>query len=68
MSLSLVQRSPIDCDASCVITKSRGLGGHRPRWAVKPEKIIINKTVNHLPRLYDPKNSHPDEECVSGIP
>jgi hypothetical protein len=30
------------CGASlCVIKKPRGRGGHSPRWAAKPEKIII---------------------------
>jgi hypothetical protein len=39
---SLVQRSPTDCGASlCVIKKPRGRGGHSPRWAAEPEKIII---------------------------
>jgi hypothetical protein len=39
---SLVQRSPTDCGASlCVIKKPREQGGHRPRWATEPEKIII---------------------------
>jgi hypothetical protein len=38
---SLVQRSPTDCSASlCVIIKLRGRGGHSPRWAAEPEKII----------------------------
>jgi hypothetical protein len=41
-SWSLVQRIPTDCGASlCVITKLRGRGGHSPRWAAEPEKIII---------------------------
>jgi hypothetical protein len=43
---SLVQRSPTDCGASlCVIKKSRERGGHNPRWAAVPEKIIIVVTV-----------------------
>jgi hypothetical protein len=38
----LVQRSPTDCGAPlCVIKKPRGWGGHSPRWAAEPEKIII---------------------------
>jgi hypothetical protein len=41
-SWSLVQRSPTYCGASlCVITKPRERGGHSPRWAAEPEKIII---------------------------
>jgi hypothetical protein len=41
-SWSLVQRSPTDRGASlCVITKTRERGGHSPRWAAEPEKIII---------------------------
>jgi hypothetical protein len=40
---SLVQRSPTDCGASlCVIKKPRERGGHSPRWAAGPEKIINN--------------------------
>jgi hypothetical protein len=39
---SLVQRNPTDCGASlCVITKPRGRGGHRPRWAAEPEMMMI---------------------------
>jgi hypothetical protein len=42
MSWSLVQRSPTDCGALlCVIKKPRGWGGHSPRCAAVPEKIII---------------------------
>jgi hypothetical protein len=42
-SWSLVQESPTDCGASlCVIRKPRELGGHSPRWAAEPEKIIIS--------------------------
>jgi hypothetical protein len=42
LSWSLVQRSPTHCGAPlCVITKPRGRGGHSPRWAAEPEKIII---------------------------
>jgi hypothetical protein len=37
-SWSLIQRSPTDCGASCVITKPHERGGHRPRW----EKINNN--------------------------
>jgi hypothetical protein len=47
-SWSLVQRSPTDCGASlCVIKKPRELGGHSPRWAAVPEKIIneINNDI-----------------------
>jgi hypothetical protein len=41
-SWSLAQRSPTDCGASfCVITQPRERGGHSPRWAAEPEKIII---------------------------
>jgi hypothetical protein len=44
-SWSLVQKSLTNCDASvCVIKKSSGQGGHSPRWAAEPEKIIINMT------------------------
>jgi hypothetical protein len=33
---------PTDRGASCVITKPRReRGGHSPRWAAEPEKIII---------------------------
>jgi hypothetical protein len=43
-----VQRSPADGDASlCVITKPHGRGGHSPRWAAEPEKIIINNNNNN---------------------
>jgi hypothetical protein len=43
-SLSLVQTSPTDCGASLfVIKKPRGRGGHSPRCAAEPEKIINNK-------------------------
>jgi hypothetical protein len=39
---SLVQRSPTDYGASlCVIKNPRERGGHSPRWAAEPEKIII---------------------------
>jgi hypothetical protein len=43
-SWSLVQRGITDCAASllCVINKHRGRGGHSPRWAAEPEKIINN--------------------------
>jgi hypothetical protein len=41
-SWSLVQRSPTDCGALYVINKSRGRGGHSPRWATVPEKINDN--------------------------
>jgi hypothetical protein len=42
MSLSPVQRSPINWGASlCVIKKPRLRGGYSPRWAAEPEKIII---------------------------
>jgi hypothetical protein len=41
-SWSLVHRSPTNCGASlCVITKPRERGGHSPRWAAEPEKIIL---------------------------
>jgi hypothetical protein len=41
--LILVQRSPTDCGASlCVTKKPRERGGHSPRWAAEPEKIINN--------------------------
>jgi hypothetical protein len=40
-SWSLVQRSPINSGASlCVIKKPCERGGHSPRWAAEPEKII----------------------------
>jgi hypothetical protein len=42
----LVQRSPTDCGASlCVIKKPRERGGHSPRWAAEPEKIINKKII-----------------------
>jgi hypothetical protein len=34
---------PTDSGASCVIMKHRELGGHSPRWAAEPEKILRNK-------------------------
>jgi hypothetical protein len=41
-SWSFVQEEYTDCGASlCVITKPRQRGGHSPRWAAEPEKIII---------------------------
>jgi hypothetical protein len=41
-SRSLVQRSPTGCGASLrVITKPLERGSHSPRWAAKPDKIII---------------------------
>jgi hypothetical protein len=40
-SWSLVQMGPTDWWVLCMITKPRGRGVHSPRWAVKPEKIII---------------------------
>jgi hypothetical protein len=45
---SLAQRSPIDCGASlCVIKKSRGRGGHSPRWAGVSEKHLTEtKTLD----------------------
>jgi hypothetical protein len=30
----------------CVIKKPRGRGGHSPRWAAEPEKIIITIIIN----------------------
>ena len=36
-SWSLVQKSPTDCDASCVIKKPHEWGGHGPRWAAAPQ-------------------------------
>jgi hypothetical protein len=49
-SCSLIQRSPTDWGASlCVLTIPRGRGGHSPRWAAEPEKIM-NK-MNTLCRL-----------------
>jgi hypothetical protein len=45
-SWSLVRRSTIDCGASlCVIKKSRGRGGHSPRYVAEPEKIIIINNI-----------------------
>jgi hypothetical protein len=42
----LVQSSPTCCGLSlCVITKPRERGGHSPRWAAVPEKIIKNKQI-----------------------
>jgi hypothetical protein len=39
--LIIVQRSRTDCGASlCVIRKPRERGGHSPRWAAEPEKMI----------------------------
>jgi hypothetical protein len=47
-SWSLVQRSPTDCDASCVIKKPQKWGGHGPRWAAAPQKTNKAKqTVSH---------------------
>jgi hypothetical protein len=41
-SSSLVQRSPTESGASlCVNKKPRERGGHSPRWAAEPKKIII---------------------------
>jgi hypothetical protein len=41
-SWSLVQRSPTICGALlCVIKERCEQGGHSPRWAAVPEKIII---------------------------
>jgi hypothetical protein len=45
-SWSLIQRSPTDCGALCVIKKPRGRGGHSPRWAAEPE-IIIKKYIHN---------------------
>jgi hypothetical protein len=43
---SLVQRSPTDCGASlCVITEPCERGGHSPRWAAEPERIINNNNT-----------------------
>jgi hypothetical protein len=45
-SWSLVQSSPSDGGASlCVIKNPRGRGGHSPRWAAVPEKIINNEAL-----------------------
>jgi hypothetical protein len=44
-SWSLVQSIPTDCGASCVITKSRELGGHSPRWAAEPERKKNGRNV-----------------------
>jgi hypothetical protein len=45
----LVQRGTTVCGASCVITKPRERGGHSPRWAAEPQKIInsATKIVNY---------------------
>jgi hypothetical protein len=52
-SLSLVQRSPTNCGASfCVITKPRERGGHSPRWAAVPEKIIIIIIITIIAMFY----------------
>jgi hypothetical protein len=34
----LVQRSPTDCGASCVIWKPQEWGGHDPRWVAAPQQ------------------------------
>jgi hypothetical protein len=53
--------SPTDCAASLsVIKKPRERGGHSPRWAGEPAKIIIitiiissfNKQVLHISNVY----------------
>jgi len=45
-SWSLVQRSPIECDASlCVICRPQDGGGHGPQWAAAPQE---NKTYLHF--------------------
>jgi hypothetical protein len=50
-SWSLVQRSATYCGASlCVIKKPRERGGHSPRWAAEPQKIIINNI--YVLRIY----------------
>jgi hypothetical protein len=33
--------SQLWCAVVCEIKKPRGRGGHSPRWAAEPEKIII---------------------------
>ena len=43
-SWSLIQRSPTNCDASCVIKKPQECGGHGPRWAAAPWKTKTNCT------------------------
>jgi len=42
-SLSLVQKSPTECGASCVTKKPQELGGHRPRWAAERHKKKYTK-------------------------
>jgi hypothetical protein len=48
-NISLVQRSPTECGASlCVIKKLRERGGHSPRWAAEPERIINNSNAEYM--------------------
>jgi hypothetical protein len=48
-SWSLVQKSPTDCGASlCAIKKPRYRGGHSPRWAAEPEKIVTYPCVRWI--------------------
>jgi hypothetical protein len=46
-SWSLVQRSPTDCGASCVIKKLREWGGHSPRWAAEPCEKKIRRACDN---------------------
>ena len=43
-SWSLVQSSPTECGASCVIQKPQEWGGHSPRWAAAPQEKNIYTT------------------------
>jgi hypothetical protein len=42
----------------CVITKPRERGGHGPRWAAEPEKIII------IIEIYHDLGQRVLEECI----
>jgi hypothetical protein len=44
-----------------VIKKPRGRGGHSPRWAAKPEKIINN---NHMKILLGDFNAKVGKENI----
>jgi hypothetical protein len=77
-SWSLVQRISTDCGAPLsVIKKPRGRGGHSPRWAAEPEKIIIDQYdalfvltlfKNHASKCYGPVcgPSSGSSECLCG--
>jgi hypothetical protein len=51
--LSLVQTRLADCGASlCVIKKPCERGGHSPRWAAEPQKIIIIIIINFITKIF----------------